>query len=117
MSMKSTSPIDIETRPGCIQSALNIVGDKWTPLLLRDLHTAPQTFSDLESSLQLSPRTLSQRLTKLEAEGIIAKRLYCQHPPRYEYHLTDKGMELLTIIRAMAEWGERHSLASRPNHS
>lgn len=111
--MKTTPSLTtIETRPGCIQSALAIVGDKWTPLILRDLHTAPQTFSDLETSLQLSPRTLSQRLVKLEAEKIVAKRLYCPHPPRYEYYLTDKGRELLTIIRAMADWGERHTSSS-----
>ncbi len=76
------------------------MGDKWTPLVLRDLSSGGRTFKDLEESLHLSPRTLSQRLDKLETEAIIQKSIYCERPPRYEYSLTEKGSELLTILKA-----------------
>jgi DNA-binding HxlR family transcriptional regulator len=99
----------VEERPGCIQSALRILGEKWTALILRDLMGADKTFGDLETGLSgISPRTLSARLDKLEQEKIIEKKLYCSHPPRYEYHLTKKGKELQDILGAMADWGLRH---------
>ncbi len=99
----------IEERPGCIQETLKIMGDKWTPLILRDLNTADATFSELEISLVgISPRTLSQRLTKLEEENIIAKVMYCEHPPRYRYRITSKGRELQSVLLKMADWGAKY---------
>lgn len=101
---------NLEKRPGCIQSTLDIMGDKWTPLIIRDLSSGKAKFGDLEASLRtISPRTLSQRLCKLENEKIIDKRLYCEHPPRYTYELTDKGEELLEILVKMSDWGARHN--------
>lgn len=100
---------DIEQKPGCISSALNILGEKWTALILRDLTTAPQTFGDLEKSIEgLGPRTLSQRLEKLQNEGIVDKALYCEHPPRYQYTLTQKGQDLHEVLVQMAAWGEKY---------
>ena len=99
----------LEKRPGCIQETLKIMGDKWTPLILRDLNTADATFSELEISLNgISPRTLSQRLSKLEEEAIIAKVMYCEHPPRYRYQITPKGRELQSVLLKMGEWGEKY---------
>lgn len=99
----------IESRPGCIKSALAILGDQWSPLLLRDLTSGPKTFGELEESLEgISPRTLSQRIEKLLGLGIIIKSAYCEKPPRYTYSLSPKGSELETILRSMAEWGSRH---------
>ncbi len=101
--------LEIESKPGCISAALNVIGDKWTALLLKELVNEKRTFSELEEALpSISPRTLSQRLDKLKAERIVSKQLYCEHPPRYYYCLTDKGAELESILRAMACWGERH---------
>lgn len=99
----------VESSPGCIQSTLSILGDKWTPLLLSSLVASPKTFSELESNLNsISPRTLSQRLDKLVEGGIIGKESYCARPPRYRYYLTPKGTELEDILSAMADWGARH---------
>lgn len=99
----------IEERPGCIQHTLEVMGDKWTALVVRDLSLRPATFTELELSLVgISPRTLSQRLDKLETEQIVIKQLYCEHPPRYNYVLTDKGKELQDILTQMAAWGARH---------
>jgi DNA-binding HxlR family transcriptional regulator len=102
----------IESKPGCIQTALAILGDKWTPLLLGHLTEGGKTFSDLELALgSISPRTLSQRLEKLAYEQIVQKNCYCDRPPRYKYELTDKGRELQSVLLAMAKWGNKHHSA------
>jgi DNA-binding HxlR family transcriptional regulator len=94
---------------GCIAKALSILGDKWTPLLIKELTACPQHFSELEKSLEgISPRTLSQRLTKLYEEGIVEKHMYCEHPPRYSYFLTDKGTDLQEILGSMADWSAKY---------
>lgn len=100
----------VEQKPGCIQAALRILGDKWTPLLLSQLVESQKTFSQLDQSLPgISPRTLSARLDALEENGIIARSCYCQHPPRFTYSLTDKGKDLRSILVKMAAWGSKYS--------
>jgi DNA-binding HxlR family transcriptional regulator len=100
---------ELEKRPGCIQAALAILGDKWTPLLLGQLVSGQKTFGELEAMLTgISPRTLSARLTKLEHEEITLKNQYNKHPPRYKYKLTQKGNELQEVLQKMADWGEKH---------
>ena len=101
----------IEKRSGCIQAALTILGDKWSALLLGQLIDSAKTFSELETLLTgISPRTLSARLDKLVDHRIVAKQLYCKHPPRYRYELTQKGLELQSILRAMSDWGDKYHL-------
>lgn len=99
----------LEKRPGCIQQTLDIIGDKWTALILRDLTAADATFGQLERSLVgISPRTLSQRLDKLETCGIVTRHLYCERPPRYQYRLSEKGSELRDVLDKMADWGAKY---------
>jgi DNA-binding HxlR family transcriptional regulator len=99
----------VENRPGCIQAALTILGDKWSPLLLGLLVDGPKTFGELEESLAgISPKTLSERLARLCGEQVVAKHMYHQHPPRYRYELTAKGRGLEEILRAMATWGDKY---------
>ena len=94
---------------GCIAKALTILGDKWTPLLIKELTVCPQHFSDLEKALVgISPRTLSQRLNKLHQQGIVAKHLYCERPPRFSYYLTETGTDLQQIIGSMADWSAKY---------
>ena len=101
--------MNIEKMPGCLQTTLDVMGDKWTALIIRDLSSQKAKFGDLEASLEgISPRTLSQRLDKLEKEQIIERRLYCERPPRYTYELTPKGLELQEILIKMSDWGARH---------
>lgn len=108
--MAYAKSILMRDKPGCIQTALCILGDKWTALLVRELTECPKTFSELETLLVgISPRTLSQRLDKLELESIVAKNMYCPHPPRYKYSLTKKGSELKVVLEKMADWGEKYS--------
>ena len=99
-------------QPRCpVARALDIVGERWTLLILRDLvRHGPQRFADLERRLAgASPNTLSARLKTLEAAGIVERRFYEEHPPRAEYLLTRKGEALRPILRDLREWGERHA--------
>ncbi len=98
-----------QNKPLCIQTTLRIMGDKWTPLILRALTDGYTTFTALESALEaISPRTLSQRLDMLESEAIVTKVSYCERPPRYKYVLTSKGLELQDVLQKMAEWGGKY---------
>jgi len=112
--MKRAQPT-IEKRPGCIQQALVVVGNKWTALIIRDLTAGPQRFSQLEKQIAgISPRTLSQRLDDLEEVGIITKTSFAEVPPRVEYSLTDKGRDLIPILEQMATWGDKHHEVVKP---
>lgn len=109
----TTSPSTIEPRVGCIAAAMEIVGNKWTALILRDLLSGPKRFCELEKSVgNINPRTLSQRLDNLEARGIITRRSYAEVPPRTEYTLTPKGQDLLPILQQMAAWGARYRMGA-----
>ena len=94
-----------------VARALDIVGERWSLLILRDLNRkGPLRFQSLAQGLPgLAPNTLSARLKLLEAQGVIATRLYEQHPPRYEYSLTEKGKALVPVIKALYAWGERYA--------
>jgi len=99
----------IEPKSGCIASAMQIIGNKWTALILRDLTNGPVRFNELEKSVNgINPRTLSKRLDELEEQGIITKKSYPEVPPHIEYRLTEKGNDLLPILVQMASWGEKH---------
>ncbi|HET7060388.1 MAG TPA: helix-turn-helix domain-containing protein [Candidatus Saccharimonadales bacterium] len=99
----------LESRSGCIASAMQIIGSKWTALILRDLFGGPRRFCELEKSVgHINPRTLSQRLDDLENHGIITKQSFAEVPPRTEYSLTEKGEDLLPILKQMAAWGKKH---------
>lgn len=103
------SPVKLEPRTGCIASAMQIIGSKWTALILRDLSSGPKRFSELEKSVgSINPRTLSQRLDDLESHAIITRRAYSEVPPRTEYTLTDKGADLLPVLQAMSAWGSKY---------
>jgi DNA-binding HxlR family transcriptional regulator len=94
-----------------IARTLDIVGERWTILILRDLVTGgSRKFQDFERSLAgISPNTLSGRLKRLEEAGIVERRFYEQHPPRAEYLLTKKGEELRPVLRTLFDWGQRHT--------
>ncbi len=89
-----------------VAATAEIIGAKWTALLVHDLSEGARRFSELEHSCTgISPRTLSERLRVLESEGIVERRSYAESPPRVEYELTAKGEALLPIIDAMREFG------------
>lgn len=106
--VQSTAPV--EPKVGCIASAMEIIGNKWTALILRDLMSGPKRFCELEKSVgTINPRTLSQRLDDLAEHGIITRQTFAEVPPRTEYTLTPKGHDLLPILKQMATWGNKYS--------
>lgn len=99
----------LEPKSGCIASAMEIIGSKWTALILRDLCDGPKRFGELEKSVgNINPRTLSQRLDDLEKHAIITKKAYAEVPPRIEYALTSKGEDLVPVLKAMSTWGNKY---------
>lgn len=96
-----------------VARTLDIIGDRWTILMLRDLFLhRTRRFQDFSDSLSgLTPSVLSARLKELEEGGVIESRLYSTHPPRSEYLLTDKGRTLGPVLRALRKWGEAHTAA------
>ncbi|MEJ0072739.1 MAG: helix-turn-helix domain-containing protein [Candidatus Saccharibacteria bacterium] len=99
----------LEPKVGCIASAMEIIGNKWTALILRDLAAGPKRFSELENSVgTINPRTLSQRLDDLEKHAIITKQSFAEVPPRTEYTLTQKGQDLVPVLRQMSAWGNKY---------
>ena len=102
--------MDIDRNNCPISRASEIVGDHWSLLVLRELMLeGPRKFSDFQEMIDLSPNTLSARLKKLEALGVVERRFYSDHPPRAEYHLTAKGQSLGPVMRALYDWGTRHA--------
>ncbi|HEV7454760.1 MAG TPA: helix-turn-helix domain-containing protein [Candidatus Saccharimonadales bacterium] len=94
---------------GDINTALKVIGDKWTGFIVRELMAGPKRFSEFEQGLGIGPRTLSQRLDTLEVQRIITKKHFAEAPPRVEYSLTTKGEDLLPILQSMAEWTRKYA--------
>ena len=103
--MRTMNPVH-EAGTCAVAATAEIIGAKWTALLVHDLSEGPRRFSELEHSCSgISPRTLAERLRVLEHEGIVARHSYAESPPRVEYELTGKGQSLLPIIDAMRAFG------------
>jgi DNA-binding HxlR family transcriptional regulator len=98
-----------------VAACAEIIGAKWTALLVHDLSEGPRRFSQLEHSCAgISPRTLSERLRALEQEGIVARHSFPESPPRVEYELTAKGESLLPIIEEMRRFGHEWLVRDEP---
>jgi DNA-binding HxlR family transcriptional regulator len=93
--------------PACpIARTAVLIGDRWTPLIVRDLAGGCRRFVELQRSLDgISPKTLSDRLRRLEEAGVISRACFAEMPPRVEYQLTDKGFALLAVIESMRSFG------------
>lgn len=102
---------DHEFRSRCsISRALELVGDKWTLLIIRDLmwHNK-HTFQALQDSAERVPTNiLSERLRRLQRWGLVERDAYQQRPVRYKYHLTDAGLALEPILQEVMQWGHHH---------
>jgi len=105
-AMRTMKPVHDATCS--VAACAEIIGSKWTALLVHDLSEGPRRFSELRSSCPgISPRTLSERLRMLEQEHYVARQSYAESPPRVEYELTAKGEALLPIIGEMRRFGHR----------
>lgn len=89
-----------------IARTLDAVGEWWTLLIVRDALQGATRFDEFRDSLGVARGVLSSRLRKLVNQGIFSRRQYCEHPPRYEYTLTEKGRALAPVITALMTWGD-----------
>jgi DNA-binding HxlR family transcriptional regulator len=100
--------------PCAVACTLDVVGDKWSLLVVRDLFRGNVTYGELQRSPEGIPTNiLADRLKRLEEAGLIAKSAYQEHPVRYAYELTEKGRALGDILLAFVRWGKKHIPGTR----
>ncbi len=92
-----------------IARALSIVGDRWTMLVLRDAFSGVRRFEHFQTSLKVTRHVLADRLKKLEREDILYRVKYQDRPSRYEYRLTEKGLDLYPIVVSLLKWGDKYT--------
>lgn len=98
-----------------LAAALESVGDRWTLLLVEALLDGSRRFGDLQELLPgIAPNVLTQRLRRLEAEGLVVAEPYSERPQRFVYELTASGHELAGALRLLADWGARHRESGEP---
>lgn len=95
--------------PCNIAQSLNIIGDRWSLLIVHEILNGNTLFNEIKKALPgIAPNLLSERLKYLEAEGLISVELYSEHPPRYRYTLTKSGEELEHVFNALIIWGSNN---------
>ncbi len=101
---------DSQSRSPCpIATALDILGDRWTLIILRDMVNGKKRFSEfLDSPERIATNVLTDRLALIEAAGLATRAPYQDRPKRYEYKLTKKGRDLLPVMQAICRWANRH---------
>ena len=92
-----------------IAKSLEVIGERWSLLIVRDILNGNRRFGELQQSLGIARNVLSARLQRLVDENILERRAYQESPPRYEYFLTEKGLDLWPSLIALMGWGDRHS--------
>jgi len=91
-----------------IARSLERVGEWWSILILRDAFHGLSRFDEFQKSLEIAPNMLSRRLNALVEGGLLKRRRYTDHPPRYEYVLTERGRDFRPVLLAMLAWGNKH---------
>src|SRR4051794_31903648 len=97
-----------------IARSLEIVGERWTLLVLRDAFRGKRRFEDFQRSLGIARNVLTERLGRLVDEGVLERRAYSERPLRHEYRLTDKGRDLWPVVHALVTWGDRYAAPDGP---
>lgn len=98
-----------ESQVCSIASTLELVGERWTVLILRDVFLGVRRFDDLQRELGIARNVLRDRLNLLVDEGILEKRRYQERPERFDYRLTEKGIDLWPAMHALMSWGDKHA--------
>ncbi|MQY06702.1 winged helix-turn-helix transcriptional regulator [Actinomadura macrotermitis] len=107
-------PKDADPRPCSIADTLDLVGERWSLLAIREISHGVRRFDGIARNTGASRDILTARLRKLEAAGIVRRELYQEHPPRHEYRLTPAGVELCEVLLVLMKWGDRHLNAGDP---
>jgi DNA-binding HxlR family transcriptional regulator len=102
-------PIESFAKQNCsVARTLSILGERWTLIVLTELFLGRRRFDEIQEERGIASNILSQRLATLVDEGIAERRRYSEHPERFEYHLTDKGRDLLPLQLALVRWGDKY---------
>ena len=91
-----------------IARSLELIGERWTLLIVRDIFRGLRRFDAIQRDLGIARNVLANRLDRLVEEGILEKRPYAERPLRYEYFLTEKGIDLWPVLVSLVKWGDRH---------
>src|ERR1700723_223864 len=105
---------ELPGRPCSVAAALNLIGEKWTLLAVREITFGNKRFDAIARNTGAPRDRLAARLRALEAAGVIERRPYSEHPPRYEYELTQSGQELRLVLQAFRTWGDKWASAQQP---
>jgi DNA-binding HxlR family transcriptional regulator len=109
--MRRTS---FETMNCSVAQCLEVVGEWWSLLIMRDAFMGVRRFDDFQARLGISRGILNQRLNRLVEQGVLTRVPYQDHPPRHEYRLTDKGRDLWPVVTAMRQWGDTWAAPDGP---
>src|SRR5271165_3466794 len=101
---------DYRTQICSIAGALEVVGERWSLLIVRDVFLGLRRFDQMQNHLGIARNVLQARLTKLIDEGVLERRLYEERPPRHEYRLSEKGLDLWPTVVALMQWGDRYAV-------
>ena len=99
---------DYDNQVCSIARSLEVVGERWTILVLREVFLGVRRFDEIQNDLGIARNVLTSRLEKLVGEGVLEKRRYSERPPRFEYVLTEKGLDLWPVVVSLMQWGDRH---------
>jgi DNA-binding HxlR family transcriptional regulator len=97
-----------------VAQCLEVVGEWWSLLVVRDAFLGVTRFDDFQERLGISRNVLNQRLGRLVEQGVLVKVPYSEHPPRFDYKLTEKGRDLWAVMTAMRQWGDRYAAPDGP---
>ena len=106
VTKRTADPLDPARTLCPVARAELVVGDRWTVLVLRELFSGNHRFEEIQAMTGATPQMAAARLKQLEADGLVERRPYSEHPPRYGYHLTPKGDAFFPVILALRQWGE-----------
>jgi DNA-binding HxlR family transcriptional regulator len=107
-------PRSYENQRCSIAKALEVVGDRWTILIIREAFFGTARFDDFQRHLGIARTVLTERLGRLVGDGVLEKHRYHEHPERFEYRLTEKGTDLWPVLMSLLSWGDRHAIDGPP---
>jgi DNA-binding HxlR family transcriptional regulator len=105
LSVMASQPL--RPRPCSVAASLQILGERWSLLAIREMSYGVHRFEQITNYTGASRDILADRLRKLEAAGVVERRQYSEHPPRFEYHLTEAGEALRPVLMALSQWGSK----------
>jgi DNA-binding HxlR family transcriptional regulator len=107
-------PRTYDSQDCSVARTLEVMGDRWTMLVIRDAFLGVRRFDDFQRSMGVARNVLADRLARLVDEGVLERRRYQERPERFEYRLTEKGIDLWPVMVSLMKWGDRHAAPNGP---